>query len=110
MRYLKFLNIIFIILQASFFIGISAQLFFAENSFSELSQNLYGSDVPLMNSYLIELVANKIFSVVFFMISAIALYKNVIISNLKQRLLLNLALNIVHISIGTVLIQLLYSH
>ena len=53
MRYLKFLNIIFIILQALFFIGISAQLFFAENSFSELSQNLYGSDAPLMNSYLV---------------------------------------------------------
>lgn len=110
MHYLKFFNIIFIILQALFFIGISAQLFFAENSFSELSQNLYGNDVPLMNSYVIDFTANKFFAVVFFMIGSIALYKVIVTSDLKQKLLLNIVINLAYVSIGAVLIQLLYSH
>jgi len=108
MRYLKFLNVVFTILQILFFIGITAQLYFAHSSFSQLSDSLYGSDSPLMNSYLVEYIANKFIAIVFFILSSFGLYKTLIINNLNNKLLLNIALNLIHIFIGAVLIMLLY--
>ena len=109
MKYLKFFNVIFIRLQALFFMGIAAQLYFADNSFSELSDNLYGKDAPLMDSYLIEYLANKFVSITFFVISSFGLYKTLTINTLKNKLLLNIILNLVYIFIGAVLIMLLYN-
>lgn len=109
MRYLKFFNFILIVLQALFFIGISTLLFFLEDSFTELSHSLYGNEALLMNSYLIEFIANKFIAIIFFTISSIVLYKIIILSNLKQKVLSSIIINIVYISIGSWIIHILYS-
>jgi len=96
-------------LQTLFFIGIAAQLYFAKSSFTELSQNLYGHDAPLMNSYIMDFFANKFIAIIFLVISSIALYKVIIINNLKSKFLLNIVGNIVHALIGSMIIYVLYS-
>jgi len=107
-RFAKFLNTILIILQALLFMGITAQLFFAERAFTEISINLYGKGAPLMNSHLIDYLSNQYVAIIFLLISITALYKVVRVSNFKSKLLLNIMINIAHSLIGTVIIYSFY--
>jgi membrane-associated PAP2 superfamily phosphatase len=109
MQYLKFFNIVFIIVQVSTFLGISTHLYVAKSNFSDLSYDLYGSEAPLMNSYILELVANKPFSIIFLAISIFCLYKIVSLVNLKKKLLLNITATSVHMLLGAGIITALYS-
>lgn len=109
MPYFKIFNIIFVIVQVSTFLGISTQLYAAQSNFSDLSYDLYGSEAPLMNSYILESVANKPFSIIFLAISILFLYKIASMVNLKKKLLLNITATSVHMLLGAGIITALYS-